>query len=298
MHDDEWDDLDLDSEGDDPLLLDGPGTSEIPEPEPVFDSLNPWPYGLAAVMLALIAAGYLYFWFGRSVPEPAPAAEPMQPRAAETLPEQPPEEEEAPEPTTFVVPLLADSDTAVRELVELLSSSPTLATWLADEHLVRRFVAAVDNVADGVSPRAHVMSMAPQEKFAVLRQNGATFIDPESYRRYDGIVDTFVSLDVEGSVELYQNLKPLLQEAYLELGNPEGDFDERTRQAITHLLATPAVEGYIELDPVSVSYQLMEPRLEHLSPAQKHLLRMGPRNTRRVQRKLRDFAAALQFGAL
>ena len=36
------------------------------------------------------------------------------------------------------------------------------------------------------------------------------------------------------------------------------------------------------------------PRLEALSPPEKHLLRMGPRNVQRVQAKLREVSAALE----
>jgi len=37
----------------------------------------------------------------------------------------------------------------------------------------------------------------------------------------------------------------------------------------------------------------VDPKLEELSPAQKNLLRMGPRNVARIQAKLRALLAAL-----
>jgi hypothetical protein len=40
-------------------------------------------------------------------------------------------------------------------------------------------------------------------------------------------------------------------------------------------------------------YELVDPRLEALSPAQKLLLRMGPANARKVQEKLRELGSAL-----
>ena len=46
------------------------------------------------------------------------------------------------------------------------------------------------------------------------------------------------------------------------------------------------------LRATSVTFQFADPELEALSPAQKHLLRMGPRNMRLVQHKMREFARA------
>jgi len=42
-----------------------------------------------------------------------------------------------------------------------------------------------------------------------------------------------------------------------------------------------------------VSYVYVDPDLEKMSDAQKHLLRMGPENIQIIQDKLRDFAAGL-----
>jgi len=64
-------------------------------------------------------------------------------------------------------------------------------------------------------------------------------------------------------------------------------------KAIHTLLATPVVDGEIELRPKVVTYAFADPRLEALSPAQRHFLRMGPRNVRLIQGELRALAAAL-----
>ena len=45
----------------------------------------------------------------------------------------------------------------------------------------------------------------------------------------------------------------------------------------------------------SVSYTFADRELEGLSLAQKHLLRLGPDNARRVQDKLRALARALEL---
>ena len=64
-------------------------------------------------------------------------------------------------------------------------------------------------------------------------------------------------------------------------------------RAIVELLRTPVVTGDVRLQPSPVTYAYADPRLESLSPAQKQLLRMGPRNVSIIKRKLREIATAL-----
>ncbi len=42
-------------------------------------------------------------------------------------------------------------------------------------------------------------------------------------------------------------------------------------------------------------YTYADPKLEALGPVEKHLLRMGPRNTKLIQAKARELAAALDL---
>ena len=57
----------------------------------------------------------------------------------------------------------------------------------------------------------------------------------------------------------------------------------------------PKVQAWVQsgLNTYSLSYELRDPQLESLSDAQKHLLRMGPRNVETIQAKLRAIRQAL-----
>jgi hypothetical protein len=77
------------------------------------------------------------------------------------------------------------------------------------------------------------------------------------------------------------------------LGYPHQDFQDTLIRAIKELLGTPIVEGDIALKEGVISYYMVDEDLEGLSDAQKHLLRMGPQNTRKIQNKLREMAVAL-----
>ena len=110
-----------------------------------------------------------------------------------------------------------------------------------------------------------------------------------SYRRYDLAAAVFASLDVAGSVSLYHELKPLIDEAYAEISPPGRRFDDRLLTAIDHLLAVPVLDDDVRLEEKVVTYSFADPRLEALSGAQRQLLRMGPDNVRVVQERLSEF---------
>jgi hypothetical protein len=199
-------------------------------------------------------------------------------------------------PETPSLPPLAESDGVVRELTGPVSSHPGLTQWLATDHLVARFVAAVDNVADGDSPRGHVAFLAPRDGFRAVERGERVTLDPASYERYTAVAEVVASLDAAECVALYRRVQPLADAAYRELGRTDRTFDAALRQAIARLLETPVPDGEVALRPRVTTWAFVDRRLEALSPAQKHLLRLGPRNARLVQEKLREIAAALDAG--
>lgn len=193
------------------------------------------------------------------------------------------------------LPPLDSSDALLRTLAATLSSNPAWAKWLLTDRLARRFVASVDNVAEGRSPKPHLGVLAPSGEFKAKERRDAATIDPASYRRYDVVADVIASLDVKGSARLYQETRPLLRDAYKQLGYPDRNFDDTLAKAIRQLLATPEPAGDVALRPAVKSWKLADPALEELAPAQKHLLRMGPENEKKIKQKLRELAEALNL---
>ncbi len=184
------------------------------------------------------------------------------------------------------------SDDLVRKLAETLSSHPEFSRWLLSRDLVLKFTAAVDNIAEGQSPRKHMSFFNPREEFGVITRRGRDYMDPAGFKRYSAVADVFSSLNVEQSVVLYRRLYNVIQEAYRDLGYPEGNFQNTLIRAMDELLEVPVIESDIALEKKIISYAIADPELERLSVAQKHLLRMGPRNVRTIQAKLREFRAA------
>src|SRR5262245_14197760 len=190
------------------------------------------------------------------------------------------------------LPQLDASDAFIRNLAQTLSANPEWTKWLVGERLVPRLTASIDNVAEGRSPNPHLAFLAPKGDFRAREQGGSTTIDPASYRRYDLVAAVVASLDSEGCAKLYEDIRPLFQAAYRDLGYPDRDFDQTLAKAIHVLLATPDPTGDVEVREGVKSWKLTDPALESLTPAQKQLLRMGPDNVRKVKEKLRAIAEA------
>jgi Protein of unknown function (DUF3014) len=261
-----------------------------------------FPIGLAlAISLgvaAVVALGYFALrWPAPTQPSPAPA------QAASEAPPTP-----APEPTpeaatspeaARTLPPLEESDGLVRRLLAPLSQDPQLALWLAEPGLIERFTAVVENIVAGGNPRTHLGFLAPRQRFAVTSRNGRLIPDPKAYRAYNTFAEAVESLDAAGCARAFERLEPLFDAAYRNLGHQHERFRPALAAALARLGQVPVLTEEPGLRPVArpiLLYQYVDPRLEALSPAQKMLLRTGPRNVARLQRKLEEFRAALSLG--
>jgi hypothetical protein len=265
--------------------------------EPI-ESFEPTPNRPTAAMVAIglfvVAVGFaVYLVFGRQTS--APVNE--QPSAAAAAATEKPATPLGGAGEAIVVPPLEESDPLVRELVTKLSSHPNVAAWLTTDGLIRNFAVVVANISEGRTPSTHLKSVTPAGPFRTVDHKGDLLIDARSYQRYDRLADAVASVDAAGSARLYATLKPRIEEANRELGHADGSFDRMLEKAIISLLAVPAVPAAVEVGPRGIVYGYEDPALEMLTPAQKHLLRMGPRNVRLIQDKLREIAQSLGIPA-
>lgn len=263
---------------------------EEPLEEPTEERRKIW--GLAVAILAILAviAVLYYFFFMKKpgAPAAAPAAESALPAESEKAPAAP-----GLEPLAFPAVPLAASDETVRQFAAAMSVNPEFAKWILTKDLIRTFVVSVDNVANGLSPKTHIDFFSPEGGFRVSRSKGGTLVDPATYTRYAPVVGVIQSIDATAAVRLYRAVEPLLQDAYNELGYPGVDFDDTLVRAMSELLETPVVDGPIGLEQKVLSYAMTDETLEALSPAQKQLLRMGPKGVQAVHDKIRQVAALL-----
>ncbi len=236
------------------------------------------------LLLALAVAALVFLWDRRSPEELA------APAAVERAPAAPPTTTARAD--TRPLPALDGSDAFVRELIAGLSRHPQLAAWLAGDELARRFVAAVASFAEGRSPGEHLPLLRPAEPFAVAERGDRMVVDPVVYRRYDLLAAVVDSLDTAGTAELYRRLEPLFDQAYRELGFPDGRFRDVAEPAIARLRSVEALDQPAELVAAPAGYRFADPSLEGLDGASKQLLRLGPSNLSRIQTKVAAVAAA------
>ncbi len=231
---------------------------------------------IVVIAIAAIAAG-VWFWRTRAEPpeQHAVAAAPVKPAA------------EGPAP----LPPLAERDALVRRLVGELSRMPELAKWLGAEDLVRRFVTAVYSVSEGRSPSEQLRGVLPSGSVAAKKARGGKLLMQS--KGYDVVVRVLASFDNAASVRVYEQLEPMFDSAYREIAPPKARFRDALGKAIEHLLATPVPEDDVALVKAGPFYAYADAELEHLSRAQKQLLRMGPANARAIQGELSELAQGL-----
>ncbi len=258
---------------------------------------------LVPVLLAVVlAVGLWFYWWKSTRPEiemdpavdTAPQEEtPEEPPAGPVHPLEQTERREAasgqPEDLRPLPPLEESDQYFKMELSDLFGEQ--LDEKLADESLVERIVATIDNLPrERIADRIKPMSGVPGRLAVTQGEGEGQFVlAPENYERYDAIVGMVANADISDMEGLYRRFYTLFQKAYVGLGYPDGYFNDRVIEVIDHLLETPEVEGSIKLVRPHVLYEYADPELEQLSPGQKLLLRMGNEHAATVKEKLREF---------
>ncbi len=181
---------------------------------------------------------------------------------------------------------LSESDFSVRLSLIKCSSHQDIKKISKTESIVRRFVSSIDNISNGESPAKNLDFIVFNEKLKTSIKSNYKIINPESYNRYNYISNIFLSFDEVKLVELYKLYRPLLIEAFKELGYPELNFHDTFLNAINVLLKTPVIYGDIFIEQKVISYVYADEKLEKLNNAQKQFLRMGPSNIKKIKIKL------------
>lgn len=189
-----------------------------------------------------------------------------------------------------VVPL-DHSDATMRQALADVFAGHALPPFLRVDRIIRNIVATVDALPRaGVSPT--VMPVNPAAGRMVVTTDGeAMAIAPDNAARYAPYIDVLKAVDTRTTATIYLRYYPLFQQAYRELGYPQGYFNDRLVTVIDLLLATPDVQSPIKLAQPKVVFTYADPALEALPAGQKILLRIGPDNAAVVKSKLREFRA-------
>lgn len=227
-------------------------------------------------------------------------AQPVVPEAAEPVEVAPPvevvrEPVPVPEPAEVVaLPSLNTSDSFLLSRISTFEIGERLVDIVVPEQLVRQFVVFTENVAQGSLPQLdYPVRRLPQSMAVKEIDENLYEMEPSSYNRYNSMVDTLAAMNPEQALALYEVVKPLLQEAYGEIGYRGRDFDEALEGAIDTVINARTVEGPFQLVKPKVMYVYADADIESMSPVEKQLLRMGPENAAKLKAALARFKEQL-----
>lgn len=231
-----------------------------------------------------------------SVPQPvaepfSPPGDPVVASSQETgqvleVSEEPPEQQDDTSLT------LAGSDEVIRE--DFSEIQPNLLTLLAQEHMVRKFVRAVNALDNDELVNQYRPFAEPSQPFKAQKTGESEWrISEDNFARYTPYVNALDTLGAERLVELYEQYRPLIDEAFLELGTDKTDFEPVLKGALTQFLDTPEPSQELALERPSVFYRYQDEELEKLPESQKLLLRMGPDNRQKIKRLAREIMEQL-----
>lgn len=224
-------------------------------------------------------------------PEPLPVT--REPAAVEDIPAE--TSEPLPvtrEPVEEVVelPSLNASQPFVMEEITALEAGEQVSGYLTGDDLVRKFVVFADNVREGSLPQLDYPIRRLPQAMAVRELDENLYEMQEvSYRRFTPLVDALAAINPQQGVALYETIKPLLADAYTEIGYRNSDFDEVIIGAIDEILQARTAEGPFQLIKPKVMYVYADAEIEAMSPVEKQLLRMGPENAEKLKATLRQY---------
>ena len=261
--------------------------------------MSPNRIALAVAAAVVLGVGAWFFLRGEPVPPlappPAPVARveappPAPPAAPAHFPEPAVAEEPAPPKP---LPALDESDGPLLAALAGLLGRDAVGRFFVPERLVRNIVVTVDNL-----PRkSFAMRLSPLKPvgglLATTGKEASLAIAAENAARYAPWVALLAKVDAKKLVALYARHYALFQQAYVELGYPDGHFNTRLVQVIDHLLAAPVPEEPLRLVVPHVLAEYADPQLEAESAGRKVLFRMGRANAEKVKSKLAELRAAL-----
>jgi len=274
-----------------------------------------WPL-IAFIIFVVIAIGLAWQFTGNKadlviVDKPTPATQPIiepviekEVIVSEPVIEEPELVivEKRIEPTESPLPSLNESDDWLKLKLPEITWRKELLTLVVDDDMVRRFVVFTDNFSQGIIAYEHSPFVLPKVKFtpktdrvnfhAVTQEQGTSpdviqgsmqgkqnvwQWDESSSKRFSLYIDLLRSMDSDSLVQWYADIKPLIDEAYKELGY-EDDFTRTLQDAITRVLDMELPKSSMALIQPSVTYKFANPTLEALPDTDKLLLRLGKEN--------------------
>jgi len=190
-----------------------------------------------------------------------------------------------PAPTT-----LDGSDTQVKLAVADLA--PGMAVWIIADQQLRKWVLAIDLMADGNVPKSYRPLSYPIGHFEPeargTEPNVQYTMTTQSFTRADVLVKVFTAIDPALIAQYYQAWLPILDKAYQEQGKKD-KFDQRFRMALQRVIdAKPLTTEPMLMKHGGVIYVYVDDKLEAATDVEKMMWRLGADNSFKIQNYLKQ----------
>ena len=251
------------------------------------------------VIVVVAVAAWWYFTRMPGVDFSRHGPEPSAPAKASTAPPpiQHPIEQAQTSPASAAstpLPPLDGSDDVVAKALAAIPGAEGLSELLLARGLIPHIVATVDALPRRSIGASILPVRTPKGVFAVDTSGGQPTLGTKDYARYAPYMKIVEAVDPRTLVTWYVHWYPLFQEAYRQLGYPQGYFNDRLIQAINDMLAAPNARAPVALvAKPDGHYAFADPTWESLSVGQKLMIRLGAENERTLKTKLRSIRALL-----
>jgi hypothetical protein len=256
---------------------------------------------IGAIVVIVIVALAAWWYFTRmpgvdfSRQGPAPSGPAKASTAPEPIEYPISEAQTGPAPaTTTPLPALDASDDAVAAALASIPGADALAGLLLSRGLIPHIVATVDALPRRTIGASILPLRTPKGTFTVDTSSGKPVLDSKDFARYDPYMKVAEAVDPRTLVTWYVHWYPLFQQAYRDLGYPQGYFNDRLVAAIDDMLNAPNARPPVALAATPDGhYVFADPTWESLSVGQKLMIRIGPEHERTLKARLRSIRALL-----
>ncbi len=192
----------------------------------------------------------------------------------------------------LILPSLANSDAAFTS--ELIPVSADLLKWFSGKNIIQKYIVLINGISQGQILYKHRRFLKTPGKFIVAEDPQGLYLPEQSYKRYNVLANAIDAINVEKGVQFYLTFRPLFEQVYKQFSySDEYTLEDIFLKSAANVIGAPVIEGRIDLVQHSVRYKFADKKLESLTHIDKQMLRMGPENTRMIQRKLRKLAQAI-----
>ncbi len=189
------------------------------------------------------------------------------------------------------LPSLDHSDDSFKESVE--NVSPGLIPWFNIKDVIRKYIILINDLSQNQILFKHRNFLNIPQKIVVKKDRLGLYLAKESYNRFDHFANAISSIDANKGVRLYLTFRPLFKQIYNEFSYPpEYRLEDIFLKAAANVIHAPSIETRIALIKYPNRYKFADNNLELLNNVEKLMLRMGPKNTKKIQRKLRQLIEA------